>query len=97
MMKMRERFELGATQKAPRILALVFLVLVIAWIAVASLLDKRWHEVLFDVIPYVIVGIAVLRIPPALRGIGERMKDYEREIGDDQVIEDDDPPGAVRI
>ena len=97
MIKMRERFEVGSTQRAPRVLALVFLVLALAWIAAASLLDKRWHEVLFDVLPYVIVVIAVLRTPAALQGIAERMRDYEREVGDDQVVEDDGPPGAIPI
>jgi hypothetical protein len=97
MLRMRQRFEDGATQRAPRVLALLFLVLVGTWIGVASLLDKRWHEVLFDVLPYLIVIAAVLRVPAAMRGIAVRMKEYEQEVGDDQVIEDDDPPGAIRI
>lgn len=97
MMKLRQRYEDAATQKAPRYLALALLVLVAVWIAVASLLDKRWHEVLFDVLPYVIVGAAVLRIPAALSDIAARMKGYEKEIGDDEVIDDDVPPDFLAI
>ena len=97
MIKMRERFDAAAKQRAPRVLALIFLALVVVWIAVASLLDKRWHEVLFDVLPYVIVIIAVLRIPAAFSDIAERMRTYEREVGDDEVDEDDFPPGAIPI
>jgi hypothetical protein len=80
---MRERFEAGARRRSPRILALVLLFLVAVWIGSSSLLDKRWHEVVLDVFPYAIVGVALLRIPPAMRAIGERMRDYEREVGDD--------------
>lgn len=97
MMKMRERFEQGAGHRSARVLALILLVLVAAWIAAASLLDKRWHEVLFDVVPYVIVVAAVLRVPPAMRAIAERMKDYEHEIGDDLIVEDEDGPGGLVI
>ena len=81
---MRERFEDAAARRTPRLLAVVLIALVIAWAASASLLDKRWHEVLLDVVPYVIVGTALVRIPPALRAIAERMRRYEREIGDDK-------------
>ena len=97
MMKLRERYEDAAAQRAARFLALALLLLVGIWIGVASLLDKRWHEVLFDVLPYVIVGAAVLRIPAALSDIAARMKDYEKEIGDDQVIDDDIPPDFLAI
>jgi hypothetical protein len=96
MVRMRERFEASAARRSPRVLALALLVLMAAWIAASSLLDKRWHEVLTDVIPYVLVGIALLRVPPAMREIGERMKEYEREVGDDQLVEEDDwPDGDV--
>jgi hypothetical protein len=93
MVKMRERFEASAARRSPRILALVLLVLMVAWIGASSLLDKRWHEVLTDVIPYVIVSFALFRIPPAMRAIGERMKEYEHEVGDDQISDDDSWPG----
>ena len=96
MVRMRERFEASAARRSPRVLALALLVLMAAWIAASSLLDKRWHEVLTDVIPYVLVGIALLRVPPAMREIGERMKEYEREVGDDRLVEEDDwPDGDV--
>ena len=80
---MRERFEAAAQQGSPRVLAEVLAGLVVIWIAVASLLDKRWYEVVTDVLPYVFVGIALFRLPGALRSIAERMKDYEREVGED--------------
>ena len=80
---MRERFEAAAEQGSPRVLAEVLAGLVVIWIAVASLLDKRWYEVVTDVLPYVFVGIALFRLPGALRAVAERMKDYEREVGED--------------
>ncbi len=78
---MRERFESAAANRTPRQLALVMMVLVGAWVAAASLLDKRWYEVVFDVLPYVIVSVALIRTPPVLRKVAERMKEYERNAG----------------
>lgn len=80
---MRERYEAAADQKVFRRLAEVLAGLMIVWIAVASLLDKRWYEVVTDVLPYVFVGIALFRMPGTLRAIAERMKDYERSVGED--------------
>ncbi len=80
---MRERFEHGAERGGPRLLAEVLAGLMIVWIAIASLLDKRWYEVVMDLIPYVLVGIALFRVPGAMRAIAERMKEYEREVGED--------------
>lgn len=80
---MRARFEQTATRRAPRVLALVLLGLVLGWVASASLLDKRWYEVVFDVTPYLIVDVALIRTPVALRRSAERMKRYEDEHGDD--------------
>ena len=80
---MRERFEAGAERGAPRLLAEVLGGLVVVWIAVASLLDKRWYEVVTDVLPYVFVGIALFRVPTALKAVAERMKEYERSVGED--------------
>ena len=80
---MRERFERGAAQGSPKVLAEVLGGLVIVWIAIASLLDKRWYEVVTDLIPYVLVGIALFRVPGAMHEIAERMKVYEREVGED--------------
>lgn len=98
MAKMRERFEAGAGGRAYTVLSVLLLILMVTWIATASLLDKRWHEVLFDVLPYVIVGAAVLRMPAAMRGIAKRMKDYEQEVGDDKIVDDDGPPpGTLAI
>ena len=80
---MRERIEQTAENRITRILATALLMLVITWVASAPLLDKRWHEVVLDVLPYALVGIALIRTPSGLRGIGERMRAFEREFGED--------------
>jgi hypothetical protein len=80
---MRRRLEEATASRLPFRLAFALLVLVVAWIAAASLLDKRWYEVVADVLPYVIVGVAMLRTPPSLRKISERIRKYERDIGED--------------
>lgn len=80
---MRERLEHGAEHGSHRIVAEILAVLVIVWIAIASLLDKRWYEVVTDLLPYVFVGVAILRVPGAMRAIAQRMKEYEREAGED--------------
>ena len=79
---MRERFETGADRGTPGWLTTLLAVLVVAWIASASLLDKRWWEVVMDVAPYVFVGAAFLRFPKVMRKIAERMKDYEKDFPD---------------
>ncbi|MGH8574360.1 MAG: hypothetical protein ACREX8_17550 [Gammaproteobacteria bacterium] len=90
---MRERFEGVATSRIPRILAIVLLGLVVGWILSASLLDKRWYEVVMDVLPYGIVGVTLLRTPAIMRKIAERIRDYERDIGEDPERELLDDPG----
>jgi hypothetical protein len=80
---MRERFEEAARRKTGRKLATVLLCLLAVWVASASLLDKRWYEVVADSLPSLIVLVALLRVPAALAAIAERMKDYEREAGED--------------
>lgn len=80
--KMRERYEGAAARRTPMILALVLVALIGGWVAAASLLDKRWYEVVGDSLPSVIVTIALVRTPSALRSVAERMKTYEREAGD---------------
>jgi hypothetical protein len=80
---MRERVEAMAARGRPRVILEVLAGLVIIWIAVASLLDKRWYEVVSDILPYLIVGAALFRLPGALGAIAERMKTYEREAGED--------------
>jgi hypothetical protein len=87
---MRERFERAGERRPPKLLRTLLLALVIAWIAAAPVLDKRWHEVALDVSPYVIVYAALWRMPPALRQVAERMKDRERDAGEDP---DDDGRG----
>lgn len=80
---MRERFEAAAGNRAPRTLALILLAVLVAWVAAAPLLDRRWYEVAVDAFPYAFVGVALLRTPRTLGAIAERMKDYEREVGED--------------
>jgi hypothetical protein len=81
---MRERMEAASRRRTPRVFAYLLLALVVAWIAAASLLDKRWWEVVVDVIPYAIVAVAVLRVSPALRSIAARMRSYEHDVGEDE-------------
>lgn len=92
---MRERFETASQQRAGRRVATVLLALVIVWIAVAPLLDKRWHEVVLDVLPYIFVLIAILRMPRILQKVAERMKEFERDIGEDPDSELDDGGAAA--
>lgn len=80
---MRERYEAAAERGRPRLVLELLAGLVIIWVAVASLLDKRWYEVVTDILPYLIVGAALFRLPGALTAIAERMKTYEREAGED--------------
>lgn len=80
---MRARCERAADPRLARRLASLMLGLVVVWIGTASLLDKRWHEVAWDVTPYVIVSIALLRTPKMLKSVAERMKEYEKDAGED--------------
>lgn len=98
--RMRERIEQTSRMRSPRALVALLLAAVVAWVAAAGALDKFWYEVLADAAPSLIVIIALLRIPPALKAIAERMKDYEREMGEDpdQPLNDDlDPPPANEL
>lgn len=94
MRAMRERFESAGDRRAPRVLTQLLLGLVIVWIAVASLLDKRWDELVIDVVPYVLVYVALLRTPAAMRRVADRMRDHERRAGDEP---DDDGPTAIAL
>lgn len=94
---MRERFEAAAHHRTSRGLVLVLLAIVIVWIAASSLLDKRWYEVLFDVSPYVVVGAALLRTPGALRAVADRMREYERSVGEDPDSDLDPGPDSVAL
>jgi hypothetical protein len=90
---MRERFEAGAATKSPKRLAELLVCLMIAWVASASLLDKRWQEVVIDVLPYAFVALALFRVPAAMGAIAERMREYERSVGEDpdEPWQDDEP------
>jgi hypothetical protein len=92
---MRVRIEAVADRRTPRSLVVVLVVLVVGWVASASLLDKRWWEVVLDVLPYVFVGIAFLRIPAVLRKVADRMRGYERDVGEDPDKDIDDDDGGV--
>lgn len=96
---MRARVERAGDPALARRLASLLVALVIAWVGAASLLDKRWHEVLFDVTPYLIVSAALLRSPYVMRSVAERMKDYERDAGEDpdEPLPDEDGPTAVAL
>lgn len=89
--RMRERFEAAGRRRSARVLVFVLLAAVAVWVASAPALDKRWYEVLADAAPSLIVILALLRIHPALRAIAERMREYERETGEDpdQPLDDD--------
>ena len=90
---MRERIEALAAQRTPTVLAELLLSLVIIWVAISPLLDKRWYEVAVDAFPYAFVGIALLRTRPGLRAMAGRMRDYEREAGEDPDKPLFDDPG----
>ena len=94
---MRERFETGAERGTPRWLTIVLAGLVGGWIASASLLDKRWWEVVLDVLPYALVGAAFLRIPTIMRKVADRMKAFERDLGEDPDSDLNGDGGATAI
>ena len=79
----RERLEEAADKQLPRVLTTLLLCLLIIWVATASLLDKRWYEVVADAAPSLIVMLTLQRIPSTMKTIAERMKKYERDAGDD--------------
>jgi hypothetical protein len=96
---MRERFEETARSKAPYYAAIFLVAMVAVWIGGAGLLDKRWYEVVLDVLPYVFISIALLRVRPALRAIAARMRKFEVDLGEDPDKEfgDDGGPAAVTL
>lgn len=94
---MRQRFEAGAERGTPRWLTVALGVLVGAWIASASFLDKLWWEVVLDVSPYVLVGLAFLRLPPVMRKIADRMKAYERDLGEDPDSDYEEGDGGAAV
>ena len=80
---MRERFEEAAGKKTPRWIAIGLLSLVAIWVAAARWLDKHWYEVLLDVLPYLFVSVALLRTPTNFDHVAERMREYEKNAGED--------------
>jgi hypothetical protein len=94
---MRERFDAAAERETPRWLTITLAAVVGGWIASASLLDKRWWEVVLDVLPYVLVGVAFLRLSPVLRKVADRMKKYERDLGEDPDTDYDEGDGGAAV
>ncbi len=97
---MRERMEQTAENRITRMLASALLGLVVVWIAAAPLLDKRWHEVVLDVFPYALVGFALVRTPSSLRRIAERMREHEKDSGEDpdrEYGDGDGGPAAIAL
>ncbi len=92
------RFEdLADSGIAPKI-SIVLLALVAVWIAAAPALDKYWYEVAVDALPYPFIAIALLRAPGSLRKIAERIRTYERDIGEDPERDlGDDGPGPTEL
>jgi hypothetical protein len=98
----RERFESAAASGAPRLLAAVLLALVVVWVTVVrGVLDKSWYAVGVDVLPYVVASAALLRTPSILRAIASRMKEYERQAGEDPdrplADGEDEGPAALAL
>lgn len=80
----RERFEAAAASGTARLLAGALLALVVLWVTVVrGILDKSWYEVSIDVLPYLVASAALLRTPFILRAIARRMREYERQAGED--------------
>ena len=94
---MRERFESAARAKSGRRVATLLLGLAIVWVAIAPVLDKRWHEVVLEILPYVFVLVAMMRMPTVLRKVAERMKEFERDIGEDPDAELDGGATAIAL
>ena len=96
---MRARIERAVDPGLSRRLASLMVALVLVWIGTSSLLDKRWHEVLFDVTPYLIVSVALLRTPYLLRSVADRMREYEKDAGEDPdaPLPGEDGPTAVAL
>jgi hypothetical protein len=96
---MRERFEIAGARRVPARLVELLLGLVIVWIALAGWLNKEWYEVALDALPYVIVLVTIFRTPGTLFAVGERMREYEKEAGEDPDLtpEDEDGPTALAL
>lgn len=94
---MRERYEIAGTRRVPGRLVELLLGLVVIWVALAGWLNKEWYEVALDALPYAFVLVAILRTPGALFAVGERMREYEREAGEDPDAEPEDDGGPTAL
>jgi hypothetical protein len=97
---MRERFQEAGDRRSGRKLALALVLLVVIWVGVSGWLDKKWYEVVADAAPSSIVLLSLLRLPASLRAIAERIKEYEREAGEDPdepISEDGNGPEVLAL
>lgn len=87
---MRERLEAYAGRRMPATLAGILCALIAAWVAlsVTEVIRRTGAELALDVLPYVLVVIALLRLPSALRAMAGRMRVYEKDAGEDPDAED---------
>lgn len=87
---MRERLESYAARRVPAALAGALGALIAAWIALslADVIRRTGAELALDILPYVLVVVALLRLPSALRAIATRMRAYEKDAGEDPDAED---------
>lgn len=92
---MRERFAEAGTARVGRTLTIAIFALIAVWVGLAGVLDKRWYEVVADAAPSLIVALALLRVPAALRAVAERMVAHERDAGEDPdwPLDDGDTAG----
>jgi hypothetical protein len=87
---MRRRMEAAAASRWPRLLAAALFAVIMIWIAFAPVFSKHWYEVVMDALPYVFVGVAMMRAPGTLEAVAARMRRYEEELGEDPDAEDDE-------
>ena len=97
MRAMRARFEAAGTRRVPVLLVEFLIGLVIVWVALAGWLNKEWYEVALDALPYVFVVAAILRTPGTMFAVGERMRAYEIEAGEDPDAEEEDEAGPTAL
>lgn len=94
--RMRERYDAAVDQRASMWFALSLLGVVAVQLATMHWLHLRWFQVVINLLPALFIAVALLRVPHALRAIVERMKDYEREAGDDPASWGGEP-GVVTL
>ncbi|MEA2486681.1 MAG: hypothetical protein QOF16_335 [Actinomycetota bacterium] len=81
--RMRERYEAASEQRTSLWFALSLLGVVAIQLATIHWLHLHWYQVVINLLPALFVALALLRVPSTLRSVVERMKNFEREAGDD--------------